>query len=113
MCFPVTCGGGISNPSWDISPSHIRFLNRTGTSDFLVTFGSPGTIAFNSDAPTNPPDCERSATCRATGNWVAISDPVRTAEPSSVALLMTGLFAGALLMWQRKSTPGPGVRSPP
>ena len=85
---------GFQFPQWSISPSGITFVDADDLNDFFVSFAQ-GTIQFDTDGPSNPPDCSHTGACVSTGHWVA-SIP----EPSSKALMLVGLlvlclFAGS------------------
>lgn len=82
-------------PLWNISPSGISFIDATDSSDFIISFAL-GTIQFETDGPSTPPDCQRTGACITTGYWSAI------AEPSSTALILVGL--SALGFWWRRAS---------
>ena len=74
-------------PQWSISPGGIGFINSIDRTDFyIIGFDPVSQIEFESDAPTQPPDCEQTAVCIATGVWAAVP------EASSAALLLTALL---------------------
>jgi hypothetical protein len=75
-------------PQWRISPGEIFFIDANDSSDFHVLFG-PGTIQFDTDRPSVPPDCSQTGACVSTGHWTAAAIP----EPSGPALVLFGLFA--------------------
>jgi hypothetical protein len=90
-------------PRWTISPAGVTYYNATDTSEFVITgFGALSTIAFESDGPTNPPNCEVAGACVASGHW----DPVATAEPAGATLLLAGAL-GAVAALRRRNRLAP------
>src|SRR6185312_1793840 len=84
-------------PQWSISPTGIFFVDAIDASDFLVSFAF-GTIAFETDGPSNPPDCGSTGVCVATGHWAVI------AEPSGAVLIILGVAALGVVMMTRESS---------
>ncbi|MGH7048359.1 MAG: PEP-CTERM sorting domain-containing protein [Stellaceae bacterium] len=89
-------GSVLDYPQWSISRSEISFIDQLDNNEFNIAFGPASTILFESDAPTEPPECHFTGRCIASGNW----DPVP--EPASSLLLLASLIGGALSLRRRR-----------